>query len=665
MRKASSMKLIRLLTPLFFVLILSACSFSLAADVTPPPGYQSPTAPIQPAALKGPLYPLVPPNPADGAGIFSEKCAPCHGPTGKGDGPRAAQLPNPVAPIGAADVARQSSPAKWYATITQGNLERFMPPFNSLSDRQRWDVLAYVYSLSQPEASMAQAAQLFQQNCARCHGPKGQGDGPDAAQLSKPPKDLTNLAFMAEKSAADLFKTMTEGVSPDMPPFADKLTGDERWALSDFVRSLTFTVPSAPLAQGATTSPAATSAPGGTPAPAASGTSVASSTSVVSGTQPAAAPGAGTPAVSATAVTTQTVGTITGQVVNASGGQVPSDLTVTLHGFDQMQAVITQTTTLQPDNNFAFKNVDMTNGRFFMASVDYGGSTYGSDVQSVQPGAPTLALPINIYETTTDASGLSVDRLHLFFESTDPQTMRVIELCIMSNNGDKTVVPADKGQPVVTVKLPTGATNLQFQDGAIGDRYIEVQGGFGDTVSIPPGSGSHQLLFAYDLPYKNNADLVQTMTLPTNAVVVLVPAGQFKVKGDSVQDAGTRDAQGTQYQMYNGASLAAGDVLRMTVSGSTTSGGDSKNNLIIGLAVFGVALIAAGLWLYLRNRPARVVEVGPGMPVPTSEPASENPETIMDAILALDDLYQAGKLPEEAYRQRRAELKARLKEIVK
>jgi hypothetical protein len=32
----------------------------------------------------------------------------------------------------------------------------------------------------------------------------------------------------------------------------------------------------------------------------------------------------------------------------------------------------------------------------------------------------------------------------------------------------------------------------------------------------------------------------------------------------------------------------------------------------------------------------------------------------MDAILALDDLYQEGKLPEEAYLQRRSELKARL-----
>ncbi len=36
----------------------------------------------------------------------------------------------------------------------------------------------------------------------------------------------------------------------------------------------------------------------------------------------------------------------------------------------------------------------------------------------------------------------------------------------------------------------------------------------------------------------------------------------------------------------------------------------------------------------------------------------------MDAIIALDDLYQAGKLPEAAYHERRAELKARLAELI-
>jgi hypothetical protein len=32
----------------------------------------------------------------------------------------------------------------------------------------------------------------------------------------------------------------------------------------------------------------------------------------------------------------------------------------------------------------------------------------------------------------------------------------------------------------------------------------------------------------------------------------------------------------------------------------------------------------------------------------------------MDAIITLDDLYQAGELPEEAYRARRAQLKEKL-----
>ena len=36
----------------------------------------------------------------------------------------------------------------------------------------------------------------------------------------------------------------------------------------------------------------------------------------------------------------------------------------------------------------------------------------------------------------------------------------------------------------------------------------------------------------------------------------------------------------------------------------------------------------------------------------------------MDAILALDDLYKEGQLPKEAYHQRRAELKERLKTIL-
>jgi hypothetical protein len=126
------MKRITLVLIAGLALLLSACSMSLAEDIAPPPGAQ-----MQPAAAEenqqasGPHYPLVPPNPENGAPIYADKCAPCHGEAGQGDGPQAAQLPNPATPIGSSEVARRASPQDWYAAVTNGNLERFMPPFNA------------------------------------------------------------------------------------------------------------------------------------------------------------------------------------------------------------------------------------------------------------------------------------------------------------------------------------------------------------------------------------------------------------------------------------------------------------------------------------------------------------------------------------------------------
>ena len=44
--------------------------------------------------------------------------------------------------------------------------------------------------------------------------------------------------------------------------------------------------------------------------------------------------------------------------------------------------------------------------------------------------------------------------------------------------------------------------------------------------------------------------------------------------------------------------------------------------------------------------------------------AFETAEEVMDAIIALDDLHRAKKIPDDAYQKRREELKSRLKELV-
>ena len=47
----------------------------------------------------------------------------------------------------------------------------------------------------------------------------------------------------------------------------------------------------------------------------------------------------------------------------------------------------------------------------------------------------------------------------------------------------------------------------------------------------------------------------------------------------------------------------------------------------------------------------------------TSAPEFESTDEVLDAILALDDLHRAGKLPDEAYQKRRNELKDTLRKL--
>ncbi len=249
-------------------LLLTACSFSLAEDVTPPPNY-TPPAPVETSAVTAASlsYPVVPPDPANGAAIFAEKCAPCHGAAGQGDGPRASSLPNPVAAIGTADLARKSTAAAWFDIITNGNLEKFMPPFSSsLSDGQRWDVLAYVYSLSETPAALAMGGQLYDQNCASCHGKTGKGDGVNAAGSMM---DFTDQASMAQKTGDDIYQAITAGKTPAMPAYGDKFSDDQRRAMADYIRFLSFAPAaraaypgvSTPIAAAPTAYPLATSSP--------------------------------------------------------------------------------------------------------------------------------------------------------------------------------------------------------------------------------------------------------------------------------------------------------------------------------------------------------------------------------------------------------------------
>lgn len=360
-------------------------------------------------------------------------------------------------------------------------------------------------------------------------------------------------------------------------------------------------------------------------------------------------------------------GVITGNVTNASDGIIPAGIDVILHGFDQMQMVLTETVKLAADGIFVFDQVPLKPGRAFIASLSFEGISYASNVAVAEEGLNSLELPMEIYESTSDPAGLIIDRLHVFFEAVDDQTIRVIELYVISNPGKKAVVPAAQDEPALNIALPQGASSLEFREGELGMRFVPTQDGFGDLAVIRPGMASHQVVFKYELPFNRKLVFSHLVYLPVNAVVVLVPEDSLKMKGDLLQDAGTRSTDGFIYRTYNGSALAEGSQLSMEVNKRSTFSqpiltSGSSSGLVLGLLVLAVTLIAAGVWFFQRSRKA-APQARKAQKTPGSE-VEETQDSLMDAILALDDQYKSGKIPEGAYQGRRAELKERLNRLI-
>lgn len=238
---------------LLFLLGVAACAppSSLPAGPTPIPtlipvtetvSLPEPTAEPSPAILS---YPAREPSAASGQEIYAAMCAECHGVDGAGTVPAARNFRD-------LDYMRAETPADFYVTVAEGRGE--MPGYtDTLSSDERWDVVFYVWRLSTSTEVLEVGEQVYGQNCVSCHGEGGAGEVLGSS-------DFTDLRFMAELAPRDLFLTITEGRG-SMPAWQSLLSQDERWAVTDYIRSFTYdpTLPDeigpAPATEGPPTEP--------------------------------------------------------------------------------------------------------------------------------------------------------------------------------------------------------------------------------------------------------------------------------------------------------------------------------------------------------------------------------------------------------------------------
>ena len=550
--------------------LASACTLSLAEDVSPPPGSELSLDEIKNTVLEFPQSAI---DIDEGAKIFAQSCAPCHGLSGLGDGEQADQLPFQVPPIGDRAYAREHSLADWFLMISEGNIDRFMPPFSlTYSVHERWNVLAYVIALGvSQEASIG------------------------SVKTINVPEEFRSLTAIAALSGNEIFELIANNANDE-----DSVLSDiDIWEQVDRLQMLALGIESSAVI-------------------------VSDQKNESSLTIP------------------DNIG-INGRIINASGGPIPADLEIVMHVVLDGHEADTQIVQSGPDGQFAVSNIELRNEHIYFFSLDFQGLQFFSTFYSAESLNDSQLIEIEIYESSRDISALEIEVINFVLDFPAEGVVQVIQQSVISNNGIKAAAPGEGGAPLINYPLPDAASQLVFEQGVSGERYIIQEHGFGDMRAILPGNNSYEMIFGYQMPYSNSLIIDVSLPFETHEIVILVPQGSVR-PDSSFEYVGQQLVQSKIYETYTYASMPQiASPLSLTIKGlhpleksalQTLINNSSFLNGVIALA------ISTGLiWGWYRRFEA----------TQKKKDINTSKKDLLDQIVALDVLREHGQISKRKY----------------
>lgn len=382
----------------------------------------------------------------------------------------------------------------------------------------------------------------------------------------------------------------------------------------------------------------------------------------------------------------QTPGSIEGSVVNGTTDAPVAEVEVTLQLFSADADLGTTSATTDARGRFAFDDL-AADVAGYQLSVRYEGAVYRSAAAAFTAGQ-TVEQTLTVWEPTTDPADVVLTDYIVWIDRED-SGVGVQHDFAWANGGDTAYVGEGAGDDgVVSVPLPTGATNLQYL-GTFLENPGEVVGQtYVSDAPIVPGDSTATVRFSS--PPLSSMTL--TTPFPTTSVQLFVPQ-DVSVSATALRRAGTVqdevDGRTVTYQVYAAQDVAAGTTIEVSMSQNAVESGTTNTALWILLAVAGVALVGGLVAVAIsrsRRRSRRPTARSAARPakakahaVPpkangqrttkaaaprgngrTAEPSGEDADLIVEEIAALDLSFERGLLDERTYKRLRVAAKDRL-----
>lgn len=113
------------------------------------------------------------------------------------------------------------------------------PPVAAAVEEKPVDVSKVTEPWVENQDMIKHGAKLFAQNCAMCHGNEGKGDGPTGQALNPKPRNLVEGPWKKGGGYIGIYTVLTEGLAGSSMASYAHFKPVDRWALTQFVNSIT------------------------------------------------------------------------------------------------------------------------------------------------------------------------------------------------------------------------------------------------------------------------------------------------------------------------------------------------------------------------------------------------------------------------------------------
>ena len=369
----------------------------------------------------------------------------------------------------------------------------------------------------------------------------------------------------------------------------------------------------------------------------------------------------------------QQPGVVEGVVANGTTESLLDTIPVSLLVLRDTVPIDRLETVSDADGRFRFEGLEVSPDLSYVVSTSYLGVDYSTEpIDLSQPEAPIHLL---VYETTAQDSDISILRASMAIPRVDSSTglIQILEVVTFVNQGDRTYVGQLFSDPeqggVLRLHLPPSSLDVSLGNGFGPQGPLPASDGMLGRSPVPPGE--FLVVYAYKVPFADEVHTIEKLyAYPVGRATFLIDTSGPRPSSQQLTSVQTVEVNGVPNFQLSGRDFQPGERVSVTLTGLPSlvalgsSGGVELDTALRMAGVGAMAALLAGVTLYtvMSRRRRRPAPAGNGLL--ELHALDEERLALIASLAELDDDFEAGRLPKEAYEGARAGRRQRLMDVM-